>query len=102
MTWSDIYQMSALVGQDWRPKTFKELLIQWEAVLLESWSHTASIRGCFATKKVSLTDLHPYVKKAMSSTRIKIDPQKMFSFQKYRGGKRVSILDELIATVDNK
>ena len=90
--------MSAIVGQPWKGKTYKELLIQYETVLLESWSHTATIRMSLAGKKVKFTDLHPYLSKGTgsSSVRIKLKPQKMFKFQKYRDGRRVSILDELM------
>ena len=97
-----IFQMSAVLGQDWRPKTYKELLIQWEASLLESWSHTASIQAAFAGKKTKFEDLHPYLsqKTSGSSTRIKLQPKKMFRFQSYRGGERVSILDQLRRKAD--
>jgi len=55
--------MSAVIYQDWRPKTLRELFIQYQAVLLETWSHTASLQLIHATKKhIKLSDLHPYMK----------------------------------------
>lgn len=54
--------MSAVVGQDWRPKTYRELFIQYQAILLESWSHTASLQAIHSTKKnLHISDLHPYM-----------------------------------------
>ena len=60
--------MSAEVGQDWRPKTLKELFVQWQAVKLESWHHTAQIKGSLvADKKTKYEDLHPFLRKVKSS-----------------------------------
>lgn len=70
--------MSAIVGQDWRPKTFRELFIQWQAVLLESWHHTSSIRASFISdKKIKYEDLHPYLE-ASSQSKVIIESRRVF------------------------
>lgn len=55
--------MSAVVGQDWRPKTLSELFVQYQGTQLEKWDHTTSIRSSFVGQKVQHEDLHPYRKK---------------------------------------
>ena len=64
--------MSAVVKQDWRPKTLRELFIQYQAVLIEDWSHTASLQIIHSDpkKKIKLSDLHPYMKASGSQGAI--------------------------------
>lgn len=53
--------MAAIIGQDWRNKTLTELFIQYQTVLLETWHHTAHIKGSVAlSKNSSYSSLHPY------------------------------------------
>jgi hypothetical protein len=63
--------MSAIVGQDWRNKTLTELFIQWQAVLMETWHHTANIKGALASGKVTYEQLHPYMAAAQQGFAIK-------------------------------
>lgn len=70
--------MSAIVRQDWRPKTLRELFVQWQAVLLETWHHTAHLKGCFSAKQgTNYSDLHPYIRK-VKLTAIVIKPDSLF------------------------
>lgn len=88
--------MSAIIHQDWRKKTLKELYIQWQAFLLESWHHTAHIKGCWAGKGTSYESLHPFLSRAGRATAIPIQPVNLFERVKMRDGERVSILDDLL------
>lgn len=87
--------MSAVVGQDWRPKTLRELYLQYQAVLLESWHHTAHIKSCFATKKTSYEKLHPYVGGASLRRGAVVKPISIFSRPDTFNGERVSIMREM-------
>lgn len=87
--------MSALVGQDWRPKTLRELFIQYQAVLMETWHHTAHLKGCWAAKGVRYDKLHPYIVKS-NDDRIKVEGKPIFTTSGFNAdGERVSILKEL-------
>jgi len=68
--------MSAIIGQDWRPKTLRELFIQWQAVLMESWHHTANIKGVMASSKIAYEQLHPYMAKVSQGMVVK--PKALF------------------------
>ena len=72
--------MSAIVGQDWRPKTFRELFVQWQVVLLDRWDRTAHITAAFSASKVSLSDLNPFRRAAQTSGKIttKLKSQSLF------------------------
>jgi hypothetical protein len=86
--------MSALVGQDWRPKTLRELFVQYQAILLETWHHTAHLKGCWAGKGVRYEKLHPYIKCA--TDKIKVEGHPLFVTSGYNAdGERISILKEL-------
>lgn len=53
--------MSAIIGQDWRPKSYRELLTQWQAHQLDRWAHTAAIvRSNSGKKHVPYHKLNPY------------------------------------------
>jgi len=52
--------MAAVVQLEWRHKTLRELFVQYQAVLLETWHHTARIQSAFSTEKVPYEKLHPY------------------------------------------
>jgi len=87
--------MSAIVGQDWRSKTLRELFIQYQAVLLETWHHTAHLKGCWAAKNVRYDKLHPYINKDVPD-KIKVQNRPLFSTQTHNeDGERISILKEL-------
>lgn len=53
--------MSAVVGCDWRPMTFRELFIRWQAYQLDKWMHTAQLLMPHAGKGAKLSDFHPYL-----------------------------------------
>ena len=58
-----IYEQSAIVQQEWRCKTAKELFILWQSKVIYDWHHTTSLRVIHLDmKKVSYNDLHPYLK----------------------------------------
>jgi len=86
--------MSAIVGQEWRNKTLRELFVQWQLTLLETWNHTAHIKSCFADKKTNFHDLHPYLVKS-SSQQIPILPRSLFSRETEKDGVRISIMPEM-------
>lgn len=89
--------MSAAVGQDWRPKTLRELFIQYQARLLESWHHTAHLMGCWAAKNTRYEKLHPYVERQQPE-RIRVRPLEIFSTASVnQDGERISILKELFS-----
>lgn len=69
--------MSAVVGQDWRPKTFRELFIQWQSVQLDRWDHTAHVKGALSFSKVNFEDLHPY-RASTNSGQAVVKPVSLF------------------------
>lgn len=73
--------MSAIIGQDWRPKTLRELVIQWQAYQLDRWQHTAQLTRIHCDKKVKYEDVHPYIKRgsASSTTRYTVKPKPLFT-----------------------
>ena len=73
--------MSAIIGQEWRPKTFKELFIQYQSYILEQWMHTASLRASFSmSKKTKIADFHPLLdKRGGSKEGFVLRPRKIFS-----------------------
>lgn len=88
--------MSVHIGQEWRNKTLKELFIQWQYHMLESWNHTTTIQSCFAGKNTSFSSLHPYMAtKGLGSQRIKVEPRPIMQIETHRNGQRVSILKEM-------
>lgn len=89
--------MAAHLGQDWRNKTLKELFIQWQYHMLESWNHTAHIKSCFASKGTTFASLHPYMsaKGSAEGTRLKVEPRPIMQLETHRDGERVSIIKEM-------
>lgn len=75
--------MSAVVGQDWRPKTLRELFIQYQAVLIETWHHTAHLKMMQVdTKKVKYDQLHPYFKLKGALKGMKLENKVLFPIEK--------------------
>ena len=76
MNWKQVYVMSAIVNQDWRPMTLSELFVMYQSVLMETWHHTANLKGCFAGgKNTTYESLHPYMSSAKTKTGIVVVPQ---------------------------
>lgn len=70
--------MSAILGQDWRPKTLRELFLQYEYRIIENWHHTAHIKSCLAgDKNTRYEDLHPYLNR-ISTRAVKVEPKSLW------------------------
>lgn len=70
--------MSAILGQDWRPKTLRELFLQYEYRIIENWHHTAHIKSCLAgDKNTRYEDLHPYLTYTSSQT-VRVEPKSLW------------------------
>ena len=62
--WKLIFEQSAIVGQDWRLKTARELFLSWQSKVMYDWHHTASIMSVQVdTTKIPYHELHRYLKK---------------------------------------
>lgn len=67
------FEYSAIINQDWRPKTYKELFIQWQAKVIYDWNHTTSLKMVHLdSTKYSFFDLHPYLKEKEQEDKTKI------------------------------
>lgn len=78
--WRLIFDQSAIVGQDWRPKTAKELFIQWQAKVIYDWHHTTSLRILHLDmKKTTYEELHPYLKKARAKIKLVTRKKSLFT-----------------------
>ncbi len=58
--------MSSDLGQDWRNKSHRELVIQWQKNRMEAWSHTSKIMWAIVAslggnKKIGPLDFNPYI-----------------------------------------
>lgn len=60
--------MSAVIGQDWRPKTKRELFIQYQAAQLDNWHHTAHLKQIQLTKQAPYSILHPFFSQGKTDT----------------------------------